>query len=231
MILRTTQILLTIIIILLFYFLFNNIWGPVSFKKEAEERIEETQQSLNDIRTLQLKYLDINGVYCNNFEDLKDFYTNGTQNLPRRVFKNKSWNNNVPDELIEKYGIERADSIAIAEGNLLVIDSLVAIKDVLKDDLNKDNRKYPFNINKISKIPNTDEEYEIWTGFVDDTKNRTRSPGLEVYTKYGTFIKDIDGSEEPFKIGAKEYFYNDIIKIGSRDEARKNDGNWDKNND
>ena len=226
MILRTTQILLTIIIITLFYFLFNNIWGPVSFKKEAEERIEATQQSLNDIRTLQLKYLEINDVYCDNFKDLKDFYINGTQNLPRRVFINKSWNNNVPDELIEKYGIERADSIAIAEGNLLVLDSLVAIKDVLKDDLNKDNRKYPFNINKISNIPNTNEEYEIWTGFVKGT----RSPGLEVYTEYGTFIEDIDGSEEPFKIGAKEYFYDDIIKIGSRDE-KKNYGNWAKSDD
>ena len=231
MILRTIQIFLTIIIIALFYFLFNNIWGPVNFKEEAKDRIEAVQQSLNDIRTLQLKYLEINGVYCDNFKDLKDFYINGKQNLPRRVFKNKSWNNNVPDELIEMYGIERADSVAVAEGNLVIVDSMVAISYVLKDDLNKENRKYPFNINNISKIPNTDEEYEIWTGFVDDTKNNTRSPGLEVFTKYGTFIEDIDDAEEPFKIGPREYFYDDIIKIGSKDEARKNDGNWDKNND
>ena len=64
-----------------------------------------------------------------------------------------------------------ADSVAIAEGNLVIKDSLVAIRDILKDDLNKDNRKYPFNINNLSKIPNTDEEYKIWTGYVDDTKN------------------------------------------------------------
>ena len=230
MILRTSQILLTIIIITLFYFLFNTIWGPVGFKEEAKDRIEATQQSLNDIKTLQLQYKKVHGFYCDNFEELKNFYISGKQNLERRIFKNKSWNNAIPDELISTWG-DLADSVAIAEGNLVIKDSLVAIRDILKDDLTKDNRKYPFNINNLSKIPNTDEEYKIWSGYVDDTKNGSRWPGFEVYTKYGIFIKDLDNAEEPFKIGAREYFYDDIIKIGSKVEARKVDGNWDKNND
>ena len=142
MILRTTQILLTIIIITLFYFLFNTIWGPVSFKDEAKDRIEATQQSLNDIKTLQLQYKKVHGFYCDNFEELKNFYISGKQNLERRIFKNKAWNNTIPDELIAKYGEDKADSVAIAEGNLVIKDSLVAIRDILKDDLTKDNRKY-----------------------------------------------------------------------------------------
>lgn len=62
-------------------FLYLNIWKEVKSTKdnrEMDQKMDELiKQNMTDIKTAQIAFKEVNGVYANNIETLKDFIENG----------------------------------------------------------------------------------------------------------------------------------------------------------
>lgn len=62
-------------------FLYLNIWKEVKATKdnrEMDQKMDELiKQNMNDIKTAQIAFKELNGVYANNTNSLKDFIVNG----------------------------------------------------------------------------------------------------------------------------------------------------------
>lgn len=71
------QIVMSLIIIVLAYFVYESIMGPVRFNREKAIRTEATIQVMKDIRDLQLTYKSIHGRYMGSFDTLIDFAMTG----------------------------------------------------------------------------------------------------------------------------------------------------------
>jgi hypothetical protein len=71
------QIVLAILSLVLVYFIYNGIQGPIRFKTELEKRREVVVDKLKDIREAQIAYRNINGRFTTSFDTLADFINNG----------------------------------------------------------------------------------------------------------------------------------------------------------
>lgn len=71
------QIVLIVISLLLAYFIYNGIQGPIKFKQELEHRKEVVVNKLKDIREAQIAYRNVYGKYTASFDTLIDFIVNG----------------------------------------------------------------------------------------------------------------------------------------------------------
>lgn len=73
----TLQIALTIVIVLLAYFVVESIMNPVRFKQERQRREEVVVQNLKDIRSAENAFKEIHDTYTDSFDTLKRFIKKG----------------------------------------------------------------------------------------------------------------------------------------------------------
>ncbi len=71
------QIVLVVVSIVLAFFIYNGIQGPIKFKVELERRTDVVVEKLKDIRDAQIAYRNVNGKYTASFDTLTDFIVNG----------------------------------------------------------------------------------------------------------------------------------------------------------
>jgi len=71
------QIALTIVIIVLAYFVYESIMQPIRFNKEKTIRDAKVIERLKDIRTAQVSYKSVKNEYAANFDILTEFLRNG----------------------------------------------------------------------------------------------------------------------------------------------------------
>lgn len=72
----TVRIALTIVIIVLGYFVVESIMGPVRFQRELDQRRRLVVERMKDLRSIQLTYRSMYNVYAADFDTMLHFLRN-----------------------------------------------------------------------------------------------------------------------------------------------------------
>ena len=126
---------------------------------------------------------------ADNFNSLLDFLENDSTTIIKSEGE-------TPDSLIN--GIQITDAQALEMGLI-----------------SRDNN-YPFDINQLSLIPNTNTEYNISADEIE--KGKVSVQVFEISAAYRDVFLGLDAEN-------KKYDLNSLLKVGSMTEASLN-GNW-----
>lgn len=159
------QIVLGIAIVVLVYFVYESIMGPVRFNSEKDKRREMVINRLKEIRDAELAYKSVNGRYTGSFDTLITFVTAGK--IPIIMFtadpNDSTFTNPIKDTV----------------GYIAVMDS------IFKDMPN-------FKPEELRYIPYSDEEggakveFEINAGMID--KGKVKVAVVEVFAANKHFL-------------------------------------------
>lgn len=205
------NIVFTIIIIVLIYFLIESIMKPIRFNKEKDARETAIKERLIDIRTAQEAFKSVKGYYTGSFDTLITFLK--TDSLPL-VFKRGS----LTDEMIAE-GIT-SEREAVKKGLISRDTSYVAVRDSIFD------KGYP--IDQLRYVPGTDNiEFQMAAARVMTT-SMVQVNVFEAYVLNDVFLSDLDRQ--------LVVNYNDQrtkitgfpgMKVGDIRVPNNNAGNWE----
>ncbi len=203
------QIILFLAIIILCYFVWESIQAPIRFRNEVDRREDATINKLIDIRTMQVAYKDVKGMYTGSFDTLIDFVKHDSFPVVRKDFQ-EGWD---PDEYTEEEGI-RKGLIKVSVTRKSVLDSLFG-------------KNYP--IDNIRYIPFSDNcEFKLGAGQVE-TGSKVSVKVFEVSALYDTLLAGLDEQLVINYIYEREKITKfPGLKVGSLVEATNNAGNWEK---
>ncbi len=71
------QIVLAVVSLVLVFYIYRGIQGPIRFKAEVSKRTEHVVNKLKDIRDAQIAFRNVNGHFTASFDTLIDFINNG----------------------------------------------------------------------------------------------------------------------------------------------------------
>lgn len=201
------QSILWLLIVFFSYKIYTSINSPINFNKVKTERYKKVINRLKEIRTAQIAYKDVNGIYSNNFDSLVSFIENGIFTL---VEKRDS-------SFLEYNRTYRIDMLK----EVIVIDTLGTVS--VKDSLFKDNDDYKL----MSQIPieGVDEKFTINSQIIN--KNNYKVPVFEVKVSKNIILHDQDDflvSQENETISVDGVNGSEII-LGSLSDVSIN-GNW-----
>ena len=201
------QSFLWLLIVFFSYKIYTSINSPINFNKVKTERYKKVINRLKEIRTAQIAYKDVNGIYSNNFDSLVSFIENGIFTL---VEKRDS-------SFLEYNRTYRIDMLK----EVIVIDTLGTVS--VKDSLFKDNDDYKL----MSQIPieGVDEKFTINSQIIN--KNNYKVPVFEVKVSKNIILHDQDDflvSQENETISVDGVNGSEII-LGSLSDVSVN-GNW-----
>jgi len=201
------QSFLWLLIVFFSYKIYTSINSPINFNKVKNERYKKVINRLKEIRTAQIAYKDVNGIYSNNFDSLVSFIENGIFTL---VEKRDS-------SFLEYNRTYRIDMLK----EVIVIDTLGTVS--VKDSLFKDNDDYKL----MSQIPieGIDEKFTINSQIIN--KNNYKVPVFEVKVSKNIILHDQDDflvSQENETISVDGVNGSEII-LGSLSDVSVN-GNW-----
>ena len=201
------QSFLWLLIVFFSYKIYSSINSPINFNKVKTERYKKVINRLKEIRTAQIAYKDVNGIYSDNFDSLVSFIENGIFTL---VEKRDS-------SFLEYNRTYRIDMLK----EVIVIDTLGTVS--VKDSLFKDNDDYKL----MSQIPieGVDEKFTINSQIIN--KNNYKVPVFEVKVSKNIILHDQDDilvSQENETISVDGVNGSEII-LGSLSDVSVN-GNW-----
>tara|TARA_X000001036_G_scaffold307982_1_gene286637 strand:- start:181 stop:837 length:657 start_codon:yes stop_codon:yes gene_type:complete len=201
------QSILWLLIVFFSYKIYTSINSPINFNKVKTERYKKVINRLKEIRTAQIAYKDVNGIYSDNFDSLVSFIENGIFTL---VEKRDS-------SFLEYNRTYRIDMLK----EVIVIDTLGTVS--VKDSLFKDNDNYKL----MSQIPieGIDEKFTINSQIIN--KNNYKVPVFEVKVSKNIILYDQDDflvSQENETISVDGVNGSEII-LGSLSDVSVN-GNW-----
>ena len=127
------QFFLWVLCIFFSYKIYNSINKPINFNQVKYDRYYNVIDRLKEIRTAQIAYKDVNGVYSNNFDSLVKFIDNGIFTLIEK--RDSSY--------LEYDRVYRIDMLK----EIVVIDTLGSVR--VKDSLFKNNTSYK----EMKKVP------------------------------------------------------------------------------
>jgi hypothetical protein len=78
------QIVLWVVIVVLVYFNYKAIYGPVEFNKAKEKRYAQVIQKMDKIRKAQLAFREVNGKFTASFDSLTRFIDTAEFTLTQR---------------------------------------------------------------------------------------------------------------------------------------------------
>lgn len=195
------NLVLTVVVIVLSYFIYESIAHPMRFNEEKDKRHEVVIQKLKDIRTLQGAFKDVYDKYAGSFDTLMNFVQNDSLPLIKAI-------GHVPDTMTEEkaveLGIVRRDTIKIS-----VIDTLFKNKEYKPSELDV----VPFS---------GGQKFEI------DAGNLKTGSGLtvkvfEVKAHNSVILNGMD-EELIINLGINKDYNG--LKVGSMTEASTS-GNWE----
>ena len=205
------NIVFTLIIIVLAYFLFESIMKPIRFKNERESRESAIKEKLIDIRTAQEAFKSVKGYYTGSFDTLITFLK--TDSLPL-VFKIGS----LTDEMIAS-GIT-TEREAVKKGLISRDTSYISVRDSIFD------KGYP--IDQLRFVPGLEKtEFQMSAGRVMTT-SMVLVNVFEAYVLNDVFLSDLDRQ--------LVVNYNDQrtkitgfpgMKVGDVKVPNNNAGNWE----
>ena len=206
---KKIKLILIPINIILAFFVYDSIRSEIKFIKQAKERIAENVQKLKDLRTLQIAYKKENDVFADNFNSLLDFLENDSTTIIKSVGE-------TPDSLVN--GKQITDAQALEMG-LISRDTLyVSAKESIFDEnyIKSRDNKYRFDINTLSIIPFTEQQYNIDANVIE--KGKVNVQVFEISAAFKHVFNGLDAEN-------KKYDLNSLLKVGSMTEASLN-GNW-----
>ena len=127
------QVFLWVLCIFFSYKIYDSISKPINFNQVKYNRYYDVIDRLKEIRTAQIAYKDVNGVYSNNFDSLVKFIDNGIFTLIEK--RDSSY--------LEYDRVYRIDMLR----EIVVIDTLGFVS--VKDSLFKNSTSY----NEMKKVP------------------------------------------------------------------------------
>ena len=200
---KTIQLLLWPVIIILAWLVYRSPISLKEFQEESNYRKSAVIQDLKDIRTAQIAFKDKYRVYANDFNSLLSFVKNDSLTVVNAVGE-------TPDSLTEdqalKNGIISRDTIFVPVFQTIFNTDYLA---------NRDNR-FPFDLDMLSKVPFSNETYNIESGNIE--KGKVTVQVFEVSTTFGTFLNGLEATNKGIDL-------NKFIKVGSMSDASIN-GNW-----
>ena len=191
------------------YKIYDSINKPINFNEVKYNRYYDVIDRLKEIRTAQIAYKDVNGVYSNNFDSLVNFIDNGIFTLIEK--RDSSY--------LEYDRIYRIDMLK----EVVVIDTLGFVS--VKDSLFKNNTTYK----DMKKIPvkGIDTVFQIDARII--MINDYKAPVFEVKVSKNIVLFDQD--EDLLKLENETISIDGVngseIVLGSLNEVSTN-GNWPK---
>ncbi len=165
------QVFLWVASIFFAYKIYDSINGPLQFNQKKNERYATVIDRLKDIRSAQIAYKDVKGVFSNNFDSLIEFVDKGHFTL---IEKRDS-------SFLEYDRIYRIDMLR----EVVVIDTLGTVE--VKDSLFKNSDEYK----EMAFIPINGvngQKFEIASKVID--KNGYKVPVFEVKVKKSVILFD-----------------------------------------
>ncbi len=207
------QILLGAVAVVLAYMIWDAIQTPLDFKKERDQRYEQTIQRLIDIRKAQLAYKDVFQVFSGSWDTLIAFVKYDSIPQIRKIGM-------LTDSMVEAGLDEKA---ALKKG--LIIRDTIRVS-VLDEIFGKD---YP--INDLRIIPNSGNQ-EFWLGqTIITTGSGVKVPVFEARAHNNQVLFELKDEYEQEIINLNEQRRtNDKypgLKVGSVIEPNNNAGNWE----
>ncbi len=205
------QILLTVVIVVLGYFTYKSVYGPVEFNKAKEKRYAEVIEKLKDIRDAELAYKEVTGRFNGSYDSLVRFI-----DTAQFVVTQRRDTTYLDEEYKKRYGVdEYVEDV--------VIDTLGYVN--VKDSIFKGSDRYKNMMN----VPFTDgKKFELNAGMLD--KDGNMIPVFEAKIDKSDILSDLD---QDLVIQEKQTVAVDgvngaYIKVGSMTEVNTS-GNWPKN--
>lgn len=204
-------IILWVGIVILGYYNYKAIWGPVEFNKVKKERYQKVIDKLKHIRDAQLAHKDINGDFEEDFDGLVKFIDTAeftiTQRRDSSVLDKEFQKNYGVDKYIEKTFIDTLGTRSVA-------DSLFDSPEQYR------NMKYvPFTDNEVfdmdaGMLTVKDNKVPVFEAKVRKKKVLSDQPeDLVIQEEQRVSVDDVNGK---------------YIKVGSMEQVNTK-GNWPKN--
>lgn len=205
------NIVFTVIIVVLVYFLIQSIMKPIRFNKEKDARETAIKEKLIDIRTAQEAFKSVKGSYTGSFDTLITFLK--ADSLPL-VYKLGS----LTDEMIAE-GIT-SEKEAVKKGLISRDTSYIPVRDSIF------NKGYP--IETLRFVPGMENtEFQMSAARVMTT-SMVLVNVFEAYVLNDTFLRDLDRqlvvnyNEQRTKITGFPG-----MKVGDIRVPNNNAGNWE----
>jgi len=205
------NIVFTVIIVVLAYFLIQSIMKPIRFNKEKDARETAIKERLIDIRTAQEAFKSVKGSYTGSFDTLITFLK--ADSLPL-VFKRGA----LTDEMIAE-GIT-SEKEAVKKGLISRDTSYIPVRDSIF------HQGYP--IESLRLVPGMENtEFQMSAARVMTT-SMVMVNVFEAYVLNDTFLSDLDRqlvvnyNEQRTKITGFPG-----MKVGDVRVPNNNAGNWE----
>ena len=205
------QILLTIAILVLAYLCIDSINKPVKFKKDYETRRDGVIERLKEIRSAQVAYRSVNGIFTASFDTLTAFIANDSLPMVRMEGA-------LTDSMLQAGMTEVA---ALKLGIITRDTSRISVKDSLF------SRK-PWILDSLRYVPFTDKkEFEMGIGVIK-TASEVEVPVFEAKVHNTIFLNGLD-EQEVINISDRQRQLEKYpgLRVGSLTEANNNAGNWE----
>lgn len=205
------SIVLTVLIVMLGYYNYKAIYGPVEFNKEKEKRYSRVIAKLQDIRKSQLAHKEITRTYAPSFDSLVRFIDTAQFTITQR--RDTTY---LDEEFKRIYKVDKyIDDY--------VIDTLGFVS--VKDSLFKNSDRYK----TMHLMPYTDgKSFQINAGTLE-LKTAT-VPVFEVKADKKLILSDLDNDLliQELQTVSVDGVNGRYIKVGSMDEVSTS-GNWPTN--
>lgn len=196
------KLVLFVAIIVIAYFIVVGIQKPIKFEEEREYRFEKNIDRLKDIRTAQNAFREATGIFTPDFDTLIEFINTGDIRVIRAI-------GFVPDSLTEREAVE----LGIVSRDTFYVP--------IKDSLFK-HLKYP-----VEKIRYT-ASGEIMEWEMDTASVLTASGvSVKVFRAQAPLKKILAGMDEQLIINYLSLRSEDVMRVGSLEEADNSAGNWE----
>jgi len=193
------KVVLSIVILVLAYFVYESVMRPLRFNREVSARETKVIERLTDIRNGEQMYKRLNNHYAASFDTLIAFLQVGQIPVVKMV----------PDPTDTTFTKTINDTI----GFVNIADSLY-------------KHKINFTLDSLRYIPfSGNVPFEINAGHIE--RGGIDVPVFEVRAHYKTFLKGLDRQLVINLIKAKEDIERfPGMKVGSMEEP-STDGNWE----
>tara|TARA_B100001939_G_scaffold155578_1_gene134400 strand:- start:1772 stop:2389 length:618 start_codon:yes stop_codon:yes gene_type:complete len=200
---KTIQLLLWPVIIILAWLVYRSPISLKEFQEETNYRKSAVIQDLKDIRTAQIAFKDKYRVYAGDFNSLLSFVKNDSLAVVKAIGE-------TPDSLTE----DQALLAGIISRDTVFVPVYQTIYN--QDYLDTRDSRFPFDLEKLSMVPFSDETFNIESGNIE--KGKVVVQVFEVSTTFGTFLNGLDATNKGIDL-------DNTLRVGSMSDASIN-GNW-----
>ena len=200
---KTVKLLLWPVIIILAWLVYRSPISLKEFQEETNYRKSAVIQDLKDIRTAQIAFKDKYRVYAGDFNSLLSFVKNDSLAVVKAIGE-------TPDSLTE----DQALLAGIISRDTVFVPVYQTIYN--QDYLDTRDSRFPFDLEKLSMVPFSDETFSIESGNIE--KGKVVVQVFEVSTTFGTFLNGLDATNKGIDL-------DNTLRVGSMSDASIN-GNW-----